>query len=182
MIFESPRWLFALLALPIIAAAEMWLTSRDRDRLARLVARPLWGRVVRRPHERWRWIRLSLLLLGAAEADQWLLAAVLMVILAVTGVMLMFVYTPSPDQAYNDIIALQTNVWFGQLVRNLHHFALPEKEEEHPFGHGRLEMIGAIVIGTLLTGLGAGDFGVVEYGTPSGTKTCSRWDRLRYQG
>ncbi|MCG6920654.1 MAG: VWA domain-containing protein [Acidobacteria bacterium] len=66
MIFESPRWLFALLALPIIAAAEMWLTSRDRDRLARLVARPLWGRVVRRPHERWRWIRLSLLLLGAA--------------------------------------------------------------------------------------------------------------------
>jgi Ca-activated chloride channel family protein len=66
VIFESPRWLFALLTLPIIAAAEVWLTSRDRERLARLVARPLWARVVRRPHERWRWSRLALLLLGAA--------------------------------------------------------------------------------------------------------------------
>ncbi len=66
MIFDSPRWLFALLALPLVAGAEVWLTGRDRDRLARLVARPLWGRVVRRPHERWRWIRLALLLAGAA--------------------------------------------------------------------------------------------------------------------
>jgi Ca-activated chloride channel family protein len=66
MIFDSPSWLLALLALPLVAAAEVWLTGRDRDRLARLVARPLWGRVVRRPHERWRWIRLALLLAGAA--------------------------------------------------------------------------------------------------------------------
>jgi Ca-activated chloride channel family protein len=66
VIFDSPYWLFALLALPVLAAAEVWLTSRDRERLAGLVARPLWGRVVRRPHERWRWIRLTLLLLGAA--------------------------------------------------------------------------------------------------------------------
>ena len=65
MIFDSPRWLFALLALPLLAAVEVWLTRRDRDRLARLVARPLWGRVVRRPEERWRWIRLSFFLLGA---------------------------------------------------------------------------------------------------------------------
>ncbi len=66
MIFESPQWLFALLALPLVVGAEVWLTGRDRDRLARLVARPLWGRVVRRPHERWRWVRLALLLLGTA--------------------------------------------------------------------------------------------------------------------
>jgi Ca-activated chloride channel family protein len=66
VIFESPRWLFALLALPLAVGLEVWLTGRDGDRLARLVARPLWGRVVRRPDERWRWIRLSLLLLGAA--------------------------------------------------------------------------------------------------------------------
>jgi Ca-activated chloride channel family protein len=66
VIFESPRWLLALVVLPILAAAEVWLTSRDRERLARLVARPLWTRVVRRPHERWRWSRLALLLLGAA--------------------------------------------------------------------------------------------------------------------
>ena len=51
------------------------------------------------------------------------MAAVLMVILLVTGVMLMFTYTPSPAQAYDDILQLQTNVWFGQLVRNLHHWS-----------------------------------------------------------
>lgn len=50
------------------------------------------------------------------------MAALLMVILTVTGVMLMFVYTPFPAQAYNDILSLQTEVWFGQLVRNLHHW------------------------------------------------------------
>ena len=66
MIFETPEWLLALVALPLLALGETWLTRRDRDRLARLVARPLWGRVVRRPEERWRWIRLTLLLLGAA--------------------------------------------------------------------------------------------------------------------
>jgi Ca-activated chloride channel family protein len=66
VIFESPEWLLALLALPLVAALEVWLTGRDRDRVARLVSRPLWARVVRRPPERWRWIRLSLLILGAA--------------------------------------------------------------------------------------------------------------------
>ena len=40
--------------------------------------------------------------------------------LTVTGVMLMFYYVPSVDRAYSDIAALQTNVRFGQLIRNLH--------------------------------------------------------------
>ena len=66
MIFASPTWLFALLALPVLLALEVRLTGRDRDRLSRLVSRPLWGRVVRRPDERWRLLRLALLLLGAA--------------------------------------------------------------------------------------------------------------------
>ena len=66
MIFASPAWLFALLALLALLALEVWLTRRDRDRLSRLVSRPLWGRVVRRPDERWRLLRLALLLLGAA--------------------------------------------------------------------------------------------------------------------
>ncbi len=47
----------------------------------------------------------------------------LMTVLLATGVMLMFTYTPSPSQAYNDILNLQTNVWFGQLARNLHHWS-----------------------------------------------------------
>lgn len=51
------------------------------------------------------------------------LAILLVMLLAVTGVMLMFVYTPSPESAYNDMLALQTEVWFGQLVRNLHHWS-----------------------------------------------------------
>jgi Ca-activated chloride channel homolog len=66
LIFASPAWLGALLALPLLAGLEVWLARRDRDRLSRLVSRPLWGRVVRRPAERWRWLRLALLMLGAA--------------------------------------------------------------------------------------------------------------------
>jgi Ca-activated chloride channel family protein len=66
VIFASPAWLLALLALPLLAGLEVWLSRRDRDRLSRLVSRPLWGRVVRRPGERWRWLRLALLLLGSA--------------------------------------------------------------------------------------------------------------------
>jgi Ca-activated chloride channel family protein len=66
VIFASPAWLFALLALPGLLALEVALTRRDRARLSSLVSRPLWGRVVRRPDERWRILRLALLLLGAA--------------------------------------------------------------------------------------------------------------------
>ncbi len=66
MIFAAPSWLLALLLIPLAAALELWLTGRDRQRLSRLVSRPLWARVVRRPAERWRWLRLALLLLGAA--------------------------------------------------------------------------------------------------------------------
>jgi Ca-activated chloride channel family protein len=66
VIFASPTWLFALLALPALLALEVRLAGRDRNRLSRLVSRPLWGRVVRRPDERWRLLRLTLLLLGAA--------------------------------------------------------------------------------------------------------------------
>lgn len=51
------------------------------------------------------------------------LSALLVVLLAVTGAMLMFVYSPSPERAYESILALETRVWYGQLVRNLHHWA-----------------------------------------------------------
>lgn len=44
-------------------------------------------------------------------------------ILAVTGVLLIFVYTPSPDAAYQSMIALQTEIYFGNLIRNLHHWS-----------------------------------------------------------
>src|SRR3972149_5795355 len=41
-------------------------------------------------------------------------------ILTVTGVLLMFYYVPSVDRAYQDIAALETNVKFGLLMRNMH--------------------------------------------------------------
>jgi quinol-cytochrome oxidoreductase complex cytochrome b subunit len=44
-------------------------------------------------------------------------------ILAVTGVLLIFVYTPSPDAAYESMVALQTEIYFGNLIRNLHHWS-----------------------------------------------------------
>jgi len=66
MIFEAPVWLLALLALPLAGFAAAGLARRDQARLAAFVARPLWGRVVRRPAAHWAWLRRALLLLGAA--------------------------------------------------------------------------------------------------------------------
>jgi quinol-cytochrome oxidoreductase complex cytochrome b subunit len=40
--------------------------------------------------------------------------------LTITGVLLMFYYVPSTDRAYTDILALQNDVRFGQLMRNMH--------------------------------------------------------------
>lgn len=37
-----------------------------------------------------------------------------------TGLILMIYYTPSPEQAYNSILNLMSNVPFGQLLRDLH--------------------------------------------------------------
>jgi quinol-cytochrome oxidoreductase complex cytochrome b subunit len=51
------------------------------------------------------------------------IAAVLFGILLVTGVYLMFVYTPSVGSAYGDMQHLKTGVGFGQLIRNAHRWA-----------------------------------------------------------
>jgi len=40
--------------------------------------------------------------------------------LTVTGVLLMFYYVPSVERAYTDINALETDVRYGALMRNLH--------------------------------------------------------------
>lgn len=40
--------------------------------------------------------------------------------LTVTGVLLMFYYVPSTNQAYANVQALETTVRFGELMRNLH--------------------------------------------------------------
>lgn len=51
------------------------------------------------------------------------LAATLMTILIFTGVILINNYTPAAPQAYLDILELRSNVWFGELIRNLHHWS-----------------------------------------------------------
>ena len=66
MIFEAPGWLLGLALLPLAGFAAAWLGRRDQQRLASFVARPLWGRVVRRPGARLGAARAVLLLLGAA--------------------------------------------------------------------------------------------------------------------
>lgn len=51
------------------------------------------------------------------------LAAVLLTLLIATGVILLNNYTPSVPQAYLDILELRSNVWFGELIRNIHHWS-----------------------------------------------------------
>ena len=51
------------------------------------------------------------------------IATVLFFILVVTGVYLMFFYTPSVSSAYGDMQRLRTGVGFGQLIRNVHRWS-----------------------------------------------------------
>ncbi len=44
----------------------------------------------------------------------------LFILLTITGIFLMFYYTPTAEFAYRDIEALSTQVAFGSLVRNMH--------------------------------------------------------------
>ena len=50
--------------------------------------------------------------------------AVVLVLLQIgTGILLKFVYVPSPAAAYSSIQTLQSDVMFGQLIRNVHHWS-----------------------------------------------------------
>ncbi len=51
------------------------------------------------------------------------LSSLLLALLGVTGILLQINYTPSAPQAYLDILALRSSVWFGELLRNLHHWS-----------------------------------------------------------
>jgi quinol-cytochrome oxidoreductase complex cytochrome b subunit len=48
---------------------------------------------------------------------------VLFLLLALTGILLLFVYEPSSESAYPSILYLQTNVPFGQWMRNIHYWS-----------------------------------------------------------
>ena len=51
------------------------------------------------------------------------IAIVLFTVLVVTGVYLMFFYSPTPAAAYGDMVQLKTGIGFGQLVRNVHRWS-----------------------------------------------------------
>jgi quinol-cytochrome oxidoreductase complex cytochrome b subunit len=51
------------------------------------------------------------------------MAALLIVIQFLTGIMLRFYYEPFPGLAYDSIQFLQNNVLFGRLIRNIHHWS-----------------------------------------------------------
>jgi quinol-cytochrome oxidoreductase complex cytochrome b subunit len=49
-----------------------------------------------------------------------LISTIVFGVLSITGILLMFYYVPSVERAYSYITILQTEVPFGQLLRNLH--------------------------------------------------------------
>lgn len=49
-----------------------------------------------------------------------ILSTVVFLELALTGVLLMFYYSPAVEHAYSDVVRLQTQIPFGQLLRNMH--------------------------------------------------------------
>ncbi|MGD8227647.1 MAG: cytochrome b N-terminal domain-containing protein [Desulfobacteraceae bacterium] len=50
--------------------------------------------------------------------------AFLLVLLQIaTGILLMLVYEPSPGKAYESILILQNEVFFGQYIRNIHYWS-----------------------------------------------------------
>jgi len=51
------------------------------------------------------------------------MAVVLVSMLFISGLMLKFTYQPVPDRAYESIVRLQNVVYFGQLIRNIHHWS-----------------------------------------------------------
>ena len=50
-------------------------------------------------------------------------AVVLILLLISTGLLLKFVYQPTPELAYASIISLQQEIRFGGFIRNLHHWS-----------------------------------------------------------
>lgn len=51
------------------------------------------------------------------------MAALLIIIQLITGIMLRFYYTPVPAEAYNSVVFTKNHVLFGQFVRNIHYWS-----------------------------------------------------------
>jgi len=51
------------------------------------------------------------------------MALVLVMLLAFTGILMMFAYEPSPERAWQSIKAFEHEVLFGKLIRGVHHWS-----------------------------------------------------------
>jgi quinol-cytochrome oxidoreductase complex cytochrome b subunit len=51
------------------------------------------------------------------------MAALLIVVQLLTGILLRFYYTPLPAEAYNSVLFLKNQVLFGQFIRNIHYWS-----------------------------------------------------------
>jgi len=51
------------------------------------------------------------------------MALVLVLLLAFTGILMMFTYEPSPERAWQSIVSFQQEVLFGRLIRGVHHWS-----------------------------------------------------------
>jgi quinol-cytochrome oxidoreductase complex cytochrome b subunit len=51
------------------------------------------------------------------------MAALLILVQLITGVLLRFYYSPYPEEAYNSVIFLKTQVLFGPFIRNIHYWS-----------------------------------------------------------
>jgi quinol-cytochrome oxidoreductase complex cytochrome b subunit len=51
------------------------------------------------------------------------MAAMLILIQILTGILLRFYYVPSPAEAYDSVVFLKTQVLFGPFIRNIHHWS-----------------------------------------------------------
>jgi ubiquinol-cytochrome c reductase cytochrome b subunit len=78
----------------------------------RLGLRKPWGWFLDRKVPRTGWLYT----LGSATM-------IVFVIQVLTGIFLMFNYSPSPDHAYDSISYIMTNVTFGALIRGIHFYA-----------------------------------------------------------
>jgi len=51
------------------------------------------------------------------------MAALLIVIQVITGILLRFYYTPIPSEAYNSVVFTKNQVLFGPFIRNIHYWS-----------------------------------------------------------
>ncbi|MEE4258421.1 MAG: cytochrome b N-terminal domain-containing protein [Bacteroidales bacterium] len=51
------------------------------------------------------------------------MSALLFLLLVFTGILLRFTYVASPNEAYDSILAIENDIFFGQFVRNIHHWS-----------------------------------------------------------